>query len=198
MRFTPEGGEPAYFDERGTSMRRFFLKSPLKFNPVVTSAFSRSRLHPVLNEYRAHLGVDYRAPAGSPVVAVANGTVVAAGESGGSGRMVHLRHANGYETMYLHLSSIAVKSGAHVRQGDLIGRVGATGLATGPHLDYRLKKNGAFVNPVSAHRAMPPAEPIPEAQMVAFSAARDRMLAQLATPAVANAARVAKSNGRVQ
>ena len=198
VRFTPEGGEPAYFDERGTSMRRFFLKSPLKFNPVVTSAFSRSRLHPVLNEYRAHLGVDYRAPAGSPVVAVANGTVVAAGESGGSGRMVHLRHANGYETMYLHLSSIAVKSGAHVRQGDLIGRVGATGLATGPHLDYRLKKNGAFVNPVSAHRAMPPAEPIPEAQMVAFSAARDRMLAQLATPAVANAARVAKSNGRVQ
>jgi len=198
VRFTPEGGEPAYFDERGTSMRRFFLKSPLKFNPVVTSAFSRSRLHPVLNEYRAHLGVDYRAPAGSPVVAVANGTVVAAGASGGSGRMVHLRHANGYETMYLHLSSIAVRSGAHVGQGDLIGRVGATGLATGPHLDYRLKKNGAFVNPVSAHRAMPPAEPIPEAQMVAFSAARDRMLAQLATPAVANATRVSKENAPVK
>ena len=98
VRYTPDGGEPAYFDERGTSMRRFFLKSPLKFSPVVTSAFSRSRLHPVLNEYRAHLGVDYRAPAGSPVVAVANGTVVAAGTSGGSGRMVHLRHANGYET----------------------------------------------------------------------------------------------------
>jgi murein DD-endopeptidase MepM/ murein hydrolase activator NlpD len=198
VRFAPEGGAPAYFDERGTSMRRFFLKSPLKFNPVVTSAFSRSRLHPVLNEYRAHLGVDYRAPAGSPVVAVANGTVVAAGASGGSGRMVHLRHANGYETMYLHLSSIAVKSGAHVRQGDLIGRVGATGLATGPHLDYRLKKNGAFVNPVSAHRAMPPAEPIPDTQMAAFFAERDRMLAQLATPAVATAARVAKGNGRVQ
>jgi murein DD-endopeptidase MepM/ murein hydrolase activator NlpD len=198
VRYTPDGGEPAYFDERGTSMRRFFLKSPLKFNPVVTSAFSRSRLHPVLNEYRAHLGVDYRAPAGSPVVAVANGTVVAAGTSGGSGRMVHLRHANGYETMYLHLSSIAVKSGAHVRQGDLIGRVGATGLATGPHLDYRLKRNGAFVNPVSAHRAMPPAEPIPEAQKVAFSAARDRLLAELATPAVANAARVAKENAPVK
>jgi murein DD-endopeptidase MepM/ murein hydrolase activator NlpD len=198
VRYTADGGEPAYFDERGTSMRRFFLKSPLKFNPVVTSAFSRSRLHPVVNEYRAHLGVDYRAPAGSPVVAVANGTVVAAGTSGGSGRMVHLRHANGYETMYLHLSSIAVKSGAHVRQGDLIGRVGATGLATGPHLDYRLKKNGAFVNPVSAHRAMPPAEPIPYAQMAAFSAVRDRLLAQLAPPAVANAARVAKENASVK
>ena len=198
LRFTPDGGEPGYYDERGTSMRRFFLKSPLKFNPVVTSGFSRSRLHPVLNEYRAHLGVDYRAPAGSPVVAVANGTVVAAGTSGGSGRMVHLRHANGYETMYLHLSSMTVRRGAHVMQGDLIGRVGATGLATGPHLDYRLKKNGAFMNPVSAHKAMPPAEPIPETQMVAFEAARDRVFAQLAAPAVTNAARVAKENAPVK
>src|SRR5262249_35607417 len=162
------------------SMKRFFLKSPLKFDPVITSAFSRSRLHPVLNEYRAHLGVDYRAPAGSPVVAVANGTVVAAGVSGGAGRMVHLRHANGFETEYLHLSSIAVKAGTHVRQGDVIGRVGATGLATAPHLDYRVKKNGAFVNPVSAHRAMPPAEPIPDAQRVAFFAERDRVFAKLA------------------
>ena len=198
VRFTPGGGSPGYFDERGTSMRRFFLKSPLKFNPVVTSGFSRSRLHPVLHEYRAHLGVDYRAPVGSPVVAVANGTVVAAGTSGGSGRMVHLRHANGYETQYLHLSSIAVRSGAHVRQGELIGRVGATGLATGPHLDYRLKKNGAFVNPVSAHRAMPPAEPIPSSQMVAFSAERDRVLTSFSTPAVTNAARVAKRNAPVK
>ena len=198
MRFTPDGGEPGYYDERGTSMRRFFLKSPLKFSPVVTSGFSRSRLHPVLNEYRAHLGVDYRAPAGSPVVAVANGTVVAAGASGGSGRMVHLRHANGYETLYLHLSSIAVRTGAHVTQGDLIGRVGATGLATGPHLDYRLRRNGAFVDPVSAHKGMPPAEPIPESQMIAFTAERDRVLAQLSTPAVANAARVAKGNAPVK
>ncbi|OLC80043.1 MAG: hypothetical protein AUH72_12935 [Acidobacteria bacterium 13_1_40CM_4_65_8] len=198
VRFTPDGGSAGYFDERGTSMRRFFLKSPLKFNPVVTSGFSRSRLHPVLHEYRAHLGVDYRAPAGSPVVAVANGTVVAAGTSGGSGRMVHLRHANGYETQYLHLSSIAVRSGAHVRQGELIGRVGATGLATGPHLDYRLKKNGAFVNPVSAHRAMPPAEPIPSAHMLAFSAERDRVLASFSTPAVTHAARVANPNAPVQ
>lgn len=201
VRFTPESGEPAYFDERGTSTKRFFLKSPLKFNPVITSAFSRSRLHPVLNEYRAHLGVDYRAPAGSPVVAVANGTVVAAGVSGGAGRMVHLRHANGFETEYLHLSSIAVKAGAHVRQGDVIGRVGATGLATAPHLDYRVKKNGAFVNPVSAHRAMPPAEPIPDAQMPAFSTERDRVFAAFAAPpapASANAAPVAIPNAPVK
>jgi len=197
VRFTPEGGEPGYFDEHGMSMKRFFLKSPLKFDPVVTSGFSRNRLHPILNEYRAHLGVDYRAPAGAPVVAVANGTVVSAGASGGAGRMVHLRHANGFETEYLHLSSIAVKAGAHVRQGDLIGRVGATGLATAPHLDYRVKNNGLFVNPVAAHKAMPPAEPIPDEQMSAFSTERDRVFASLATapePAVASAARVANSD----
>jgi murein DD-endopeptidase MepM/ murein hydrolase activator NlpD len=201
MRFTPEGSEPAYFDEKGTSMRRFFLKSPLKFDPVITSNFSRSRLHPVLHEYRAHLGVDYRAPAGAPVVAVANGTVVSAGLNGGAGRMVHLRHANGFETEYLHLSSIAVKNGAHVRQGDLIGRVGATGLATAPHLDYRVKRNGTFVNPVAAHRAMPPAEPIPQGQLAAFHAESDRAFASFAppqVPAVANAERVSNPNAPVK
>ena len=188
VRFTPEGGSPGYYDEHGRSMRRFFLASPLKFQPVVTSGFSRARLHPVLREVRAHLGVDYRAPAGAPVVAVADGVVVSAGMSGGAGRMVHLRHANGFETEYLHLSVIAVRSGARVRQGELLGRVGSSGLATGPHLDYRLKKNGAFVNPITAHRAMPPADPIPQLQMVAFEALRDRAMAALSTSAVARVA----------
>jgi murein DD-endopeptidase MepM/ murein hydrolase activator NlpD len=188
VRFTPEGGAPGYYDERGVSMKRFFLASPLKFQPVITSAFSRSRLHPVLREYRAHLGVDYRAPAGAPVVAVSAGVVVEAGMAGGAGRMVHLRHANGFESEYLHLSSIAVRPGAHVAQGDLIGRVGSSGLATGPHLDYRLKKNGAFVNPVTAHRSMPPSEPVPAAQMSAFAEVRDRELARLEATALARAA----------
>ena len=179
MRFTPQDGSPAYFDEHGRSMRRFFLASPLKFQPVVTSAFSNARMHPVLREVRAHLGVDYRAPAGAPVVAVADGVVLSAGMSGGAGRMVHLRHANGFETEYLHLSAIAVRAGSRVRQGELIGKVGSSGLATGPHLDYRLKKNGAFINPVTAHRAMPPADPIPAAEMAAFEAARDRAMAAL-------------------
>jgi murein DD-endopeptidase MepM/ murein hydrolase activator NlpD len=186
VRFTPDGGSPGYYDDHGRSMKRFFLASPLKFNPVVTSAFSRARLHPVLREVRAHLGVDYRAPAGSPVVAVADGVVVSAGMSGGAGRRVHLRHANGFETEYLHLSAIAVAAGAHVRQGELVGRVGSSGLATGPHLDYRLKKNGAFINPVTAHRAMPPADPVPAAQMAAFEAARDRAIGALQTPQVAH------------
>jgi len=185
MRFTSEGGSAGYFDEHGRSMRRFFLASPLKFQPVVTSAFSHARMHPVLREVRAHLGVDYRAPAGAPVVAVADGVVVSAGMSGGAGRMVHLRHANGFETEYLHLSVISVRAGARVRQGELLGRVGSSGLATAAHLDYRLKKNGAFINPITAHRAMPPADPIPPAQMVAFEAARDRAMAALSTPAAA-------------
>ena len=179
VRFAPAGGAPAYFDDRGMSMRRFFLASPLKFQPVVTSAFSRSRMHPILREVRAHLGVDYRAPAGAPVVAVADAVVVSAGMAGGSGRMVHLRHANGFETQYLHLSSIAVRAGSRVRQGELIGRVGATGLATAPHLDYRLKQHGVYIIPVTAHRAMPPADPVPAAQMAAFTVARERALAGL-------------------
>jgi murein DD-endopeptidase MepM/ murein hydrolase activator NlpD len=194
VRFAPDGGRPDYYDERGVSMRRFFLASPLKFQPVVTSAFSRSRLHPVLREYRAHLGVDYRAAAGAPVVAVADGVVVSAGFSGGSGNMVHLRHANGFETQYLHLSSVAVRAGAHVRQGEFVGRVGSTGLATGPHLDYRVKKNGLYVNPITAHRSMPPPDPIPAGQMTAFSDARDRAFAALA----ASPARVANRDATVK
>jgi len=103
--------------------------------------------------------------------------------SGGAGRMVHLRHANGFETEYLHLSTIAVRPWTRVRQGELIGKVGSSGLATGPHLDYRLKKNGAFINPVTAHRAMPPADPIPAAEMAAFDAARIHAMAALTVPA---------------
>ncbi len=179
VRYTVPDGDPGYYDERGTSMRRFFLKSPLKFQPVVTSAFSRSRFHPILQEYRAHLGVDYRAPEGAPVIAVADGVVVQAGMSGASGRLVHLRHGNGYETEYLHLSSIAVRVGMRVRQGDVIGRVGATGLATGPHLDYRVRRNGVFINPVAANRAMPPADPVPGSELEAFRQAFDRALGRL-------------------
>jgi len=179
-RFTPAGGGPAYYDERGVSMRRFFLQSPLKFAPVITSGFSRNRLHPILREYRAHLGVDYRAPAGARVVAVADGVVVEAGANGGAGRIVHLRHANNFESEYLHLSAITVRRGARVKQGDLVGRVGATGLATGPHLDYRLKKNGVFINPVTAHRAMPPGSPVPANQMTSFVVARDEVFSRLA------------------
>ncbi len=172
--FEPAHGDPGYYDEHGGSMRRFFLRSPLQFNPVVTSGFSRSRMHPILHVPRAHLGVDYRAPIGAPVIAVAAGVVTFAGPNGQAGRMVRLRHANGYETEYLHLSVVGVRRGQRVSQGDVIGKVGMTGLATGPHLDYRVIKNGVFVNPLTAERSMPPAAPIPPADMAAFESARDQ------------------------
>lgn len=184
VRFTPSGGKPQYFDAEGRSLKRFFLKSPLKFDPIITSRFSGARKHPILGFTRAHLGVDYGAPTGAPVVAVADGLVVSAGFNGGAGRMIHLRHANGLETQYLHLSAASVHAGERVHQGDVIGKVGMTGLATGPHLDYRVRKNGTFVNPVQVHHEMPPGDPVSPADMPAFAEVRDRVFAQLglATP----------------
>ena len=182
IRYTVPGGKPAYYDANGRSLKRFFLKSPLKFEASVSSGFSSARRHPVLRIVRPHLGVDYRAPSGSSVVAVASGTVLSAGWSGQSGRMVHLRHPSGYETYYLHLSSIAVRPGQHVGQGQLIGRVGSSGLSTGPHLDYRVKKSGRFQNPLLVHRSLPPGEPIPAVHLAQFQAERDRALAWLTRP----------------
>ncbi len=181
-RFVPPGGQASYYDASGRSLKRFFLKSPLRFEPRITSRFSYSRRHPVLNVRRAHLGVDYAAPAGAPVVAVAHGTVSRAGVAGDAGRLVAVRHASGYESMYLHLSSIAVRVGQRVAQGDLVGRVGSSGLSTGPHLDYRLRKNGVYVNPITEHRRMPPGDPIPAALMADFLACRDRAAALLSPP----------------
>jgi murein DD-endopeptidase MepM/ murein hydrolase activator NlpD len=181
FQFEVSGEAPAYFDADGRSLKRQFLKSPFRFDPRITSGFSYRRMHPVLGTHRAHLGVDYGAPTGTPVIAVASGTVVSVGASGGSGNMVRLRHNNGYETYYLHLSRFAkgMRSGARVAQGAVIGYVGSTGLATGPHLDYRIRRNGTFVNPLTELRNMPPGDPVPEAHMAAFLAVRDRALTQL-------------------
>lgn len=183
----PVTRKAAFYDGNGRSLRRFFLRSPLRFEPRVTSGFSRSRLHPVLRIRRAHLGVDYAAPTGAPVVAVSSGTVVSAGWSGAGGNMVRLRHAGGFESYYLHLSSIVrgIRPARRVEQGELIGRVGATGTATGPHLDYRLRKNGAFVDPLTEHRRLPPGEPIPRVSAAAFQAERDRVLRELSPVASA-------------
>lgn len=179
IRFVTPDGKAGYYDENGRSLKRFFLKSPLKFEPRITSRFSYSRKHPVLNIRRAHLGVDYAAPVGAPVVAVSHGVVTRAGFAGQAGRLVALRHSSGYESMYLHLSSISVKIGQRVSQGEVIGRVGSSGLSTGPHLDYRLRKSGTFVNPITEHRRMPPGDPIPAALLSAFHAQRDRVMVLL-------------------
>jgi len=180
--FTPPGGKAGYYDEHGRSLKRFLLASPLKFTPRVNSRFSRSRFHPVLRIYRSHLGVDYAAAYGAPVVAAAGGVVTRAGAGGEAGRMVQIRHPNGYETLYMHLSAIAdgVRVGARVDQAQIIGRVGSSGLSTGPHLDYRIRRNGAYVNPLVEHKRMPPGDPIAPSAMPLFEAARDRALVLLA------------------
>jgi murein DD-endopeptidase MepM/ murein hydrolase activator NlpD len=188
VRFTPDGGSPGYYDENGRSLKRFFLKSPLKFEPRITSRFSSSRKHPILGYARAHNGVDYHAGTGAPVGAVAPGVVTMAGWTAGGGRTVKVRHSNGYETEYLHLSSIAVRSGARVGQGDLIGRVGQSGLATGPHLHYGMKKNGRYVNPVIEHRNMPPGEPVQPQYLAVFTSERDRYYTLLFNPSQQRAA----------
>jgi murein DD-endopeptidase MepM/ murein hydrolase activator NlpD len=187
----PSTGRSAYYDESGRSLKRFFLMSPLKFEPRITSRFTRSRLHPVFHTRQAHLGVDYGARHGAPVVAVAAGTVVSAGWAGGGGKQIRLRHSGGFESYYLHLSSFAsgIRPGAHVDQGEFIGRVGATGTATGPHLDFRLRKNGVFVDPVRERRRQPPGQPIPPEYLQAFQQARDGLLRQISTTLVAEAPR---------
>lgn len=185
MRFTFPDGKAGYFDRDGRSLKRFFLKTPLKFEPRITSRFSRSRMHPVLKYARAHNGVDYGAPTGAPVVSVSNGTVSFAGWTNGGGRTVRVRHTSGYESEYMHLSAIApgISPGARVGQGDLLGNVGQTGLASGPHLHYGLRRNGQYVNPITEHQNLPPGEPVPAVLKAAFEAERDTLFSAMRQPA---------------
>ena len=177
FRFVDDQGKPAYFDYDGKALKKSFLKSPLKFARI-SSRYSSARFHPILKVVRPHLGVDYAAPQGTPVQAVASGTVLSAGWNGESGRMIALRHTGGYETRYLHLSRIAVRAGGKVAQGDVIGNVGATGLATGPHLDFRILMHGKLINPTKM--IFPPAPPIPQKELARFGALRDSWLDQFA------------------
>ena len=156
--FDQGDGGNVYWNEKGESMRKAFLKAPLKFNRI-SSGFSYHRKHPVHGTVRPHTGVDYAAPTGTPVMSIGDGTVLSAGwGSGGAGNTVKVRHNSVYTTAYLHLSKMAVKAGQHVSQGQVIGYVGMTGTATGPHLDFRVWKNGSPVNPLTLES--PPSEPI--------------------------------------
>jgi murein DD-endopeptidase MepM/ murein hydrolase activator NlpD len=152
----------SYYDEKGISLKRALLASPLKFTPRISSGFTRRRMHPILGTARAHLATDYAAPTGAPVVAVANGVVVYAGWESGYGNLVRIKHASGLTSGYAHLSRIAagVRSGRTVKQSDLIGLVGQTGLATGPHLHFMMNKNGTPINPVPALKKGEPAPPL--------------------------------------
>jgi len=178
--FRDPNGRAAYYGADGESLEKAFLRSPLKFSAPITSRFSRSRFHPVLKTRRPHLGIDYGAPTGTPVQAIGSGTVVLAGRKGGSGNLVHLRHTNGYETMYMHLSRILVRGGQKVEQGQRIGLVGATGLATGSHLDFRILQHGSYRN-FEALR-LPPAQPVAKKDWPEFVVVRDRWLGQLPDP----------------
>ncbi len=169
-----------YYDSAGRPLAKMFLRSPLRFSRI-TSRFSRHRFHPILKAYRPHYGVDYGAPVGTPVHATAHGTVTFAGWNGGAGRMIKVRHAKGYLSGYLHLSKIAsgVRPGARVSQGQVIGYVGATGLATGPHLDYRVQLHGRWINPLQIDNVK--AEPLDAEELAQFKTWRDTLRTSLET-----------------
>lgn len=166
--FFEAGEEKGYFDDQGNSLRKAFLKAPVKFSRI-SSGYSTNRLHPVLKTVRPHYGTDYAAPHGTPIMAVGDGTVTEARFKGGNGNYVRIRHNSVYETQYLHMSKFAagISPGKRVSQGDIIGYVGSTGLATGPHVCFRFWKNGQQVD----HRReeLPTAEPIAERLRPAFS-----------------------------
>jgi len=168
-----------YFDEKGTSLRKAFLKAPLKFSRI-SSRFSSGRMHPVLRIRRPHHGVDYAAPKGTPVMSIGDGTVVAkAYQKGGGGNYLKIKHNSVYTTTYMHLSGYAkgIASGSRVKQGQVIGYVGATGLATGPHLDFRVAKNGSLVDPLKVKA--PPVEPVKEENMARYNQVKDSLLNEL-------------------
>ncbi len=152
-------GKEEYFDEKGNSLRKAFLKAPLRYSRI-SSRFSHSRLHPVLKVRRPHYGIDYAAPTGTPVRAVGDGVITKAHYSGGAGHFVKIKHNGTYTTGYMHLSKYGegIRRGKKVEQGDIIGYVGSTGISTGPHLDYRIWKNGKPVDALSLE--MPSSEPI--------------------------------------
>ena len=183
--FHDAAGNAAYYTPEGKSMKREFLHSPLKFAATITSHFSLHRFHPILKTYRPHLGTDYAAPTGTPVQTIGEGRVVFAGPQGGAGNLIEIQHANGYETYYMHLSRILVHQGQRVQQGQNIGLVGMTGLATGPHLDFRIERRGQFLN--FERLPLPPTEPVATRDLGDFQAVRDRAMGFMpqATPALA-------------
>jgi len=187
--FEAEPGHGSYYTPGGLSLRRAFLRSPLEFSRI-SSGFSNARYHPILQEMRAHRGIDYAAPIGTPIKAVANGTVDFVGRQGGYGNLVILAHANSVTTVYGHLNNFAstMRKGARVNQGDIIGTVGMTGLATGPHLHFEFRIAGVHMDPLKV--AMPQALPITNALRPAFEQATAQYSEQLRVLRGSNLARL--------
>ena len=171
-------GRAGYYASSGTPLRKQFLKAPLKFTRV-TSGFTKKRFHPVLKYFRPHYGIDYGAPVGTPVMTTADGVVVEARFKPGEGNFIRVRHSSRYDTCYLHLSRFAkgIKRGTRVNQGDVIGYVGMTGLATGPHLDYRVSENGKWLNPLNLKSITP--DPLRGSALARFHANVARLTPRL-------------------
>ena len=178
--YDQKDGGNIYWNEKGESMRKAFLKAPLNFSRI-SSGFSYARKHPVTKKVRPHTGVDYAAPSGTPVMSIGDGVVTSVKYEGAGGNTVRIRHNSVYSTAYLHLSKYAkgIKEGKRVRQGEVIGYVGSTGRSTGPHLDFRVWKNGSPINPLKMDS--PPAEPLKDAHKDAFEALHEKYKAQIDT-----------------
>lgn len=178
-----------YFDEEGKSLRKAFLKAPLDLFRI-TSRFTNARFHPILKRYRAHHGVDYAAPSGTPVRSIGAGTVIAKGYQGGGGNFLKVKHNSVYTTTYMHLSRFAkgIQVGSHVQQGQEIAYVGSTGLSTGPHLDFRVHKNGQPINPLAMDA--PPSEPVKPAYRDSFAVVKQQVLAEIYSFHIATTARI--------
>ena len=178
--YNQKDGGNIWWNNKGESMRKAFLKAPLNYTRV-SSGFSYSRKHPVTRKVQPHTGVDYAAPKGTPVMTIGDGTVISVKYEGAGGNTVRIRHNSVYTTAYLHLSKYAkgLKAGQRVRQGEVIGYVGSTGRSTGPHLDFRVWKNGSPINPLKMES--PPAEPVKEENRKAFEAAYTDYKAQIDT-----------------
>ena len=179
-----QGEKIQYWDEQGNSLRKALLKAPLKYSRI-SSRFTYRRLHPVHRVYRAHTGVDYAAPSGTPVVAVADGVVVFKGWGGGGGNTLKIKHAGNLQSGYLHLRGFAkgIKQGSRVSQGEVIGYVGSTGTSTGPHLDFRLWRNGTPIDPLKVPSE--PSEPIKKENIVPFEYVRERIMTELRGDSIA-------------
>ncbi len=178
VRYTDKNGQTSYYNSDGTSSRRAFIRTPVDFSRI-SSRFNPGRKHPILNKIRAHKGVDYAAPTGTPIKATGNGKISFVGNKSGYGKTIIIQHGGKYRTLYAHMNGYAkgIRNGSTVSQGQIIGYVGMTGLATGPHLHYEFHVNGTHVNPLS-HK-LPTADPIPKAEMARFKQATQTYIAML-------------------
>jgi murein DD-endopeptidase MepM/ murein hydrolase activator NlpD len=180
FRFQDGSKKPAFYDSAGKSLRKALLRAPLPFSRV-SSGFTLRRFHPIAKTWRAHPAIDYAAPTGTPIMAVGDASIIAIGRTAGNGNFIKLQHSGGLATMYLHMSRFApgMRGGKRVKQGETIGYVGSTGLATGPHLCYRMTRNGAPVNPAKIPTT--PGEPISRSALQSFRTLQPPLLAKLAT-----------------